>query len=253
MSLPFLSTPPSCPVIFSECPLHFPCMSRSFVARHFPTSPVVPIGFLVLCFPFILPALPLFSLLSLSCPFQFPFVSLSFPVAFLSCRLPISSPHFLALSCIFPLLLSISRKKTRFFQRFCKGDVEKHRVFPDFRQKEVGNPNQQRAGRGIRAWDPFFGDGTSSNYRAVRGGTPLCSVFQTIDLPQHLAQGPLLHNPSVRTKEPLQAACRIIHQTIHQGQSILQSSITGILDSLRNRSRDQQRPQLPQGSSSLQG
>ena len=49
----------------------------------------------------------------------------------------------------------------------------------------------------------------------------------------------LLHNhdlPSVRTKEPLQAASRIIHQTIHQGQSILQSSITGILDSLRNRS-----------------
>ena len=56
-------------------------------------------------------------------------------------------------------------------------------------------------------------------------------------------QGPLLHNhdhPSVRTKEPLQAAYRIIHKTIHQGQSILQSSIIGILDSLRNRFRDQQ-------------
>ena len=76
--------------------------------------------------------------------------------------------------------------------------------------------------------------------------------FQTIDLPQHLAQGPLLQNhdhPSVKTKEPLQAAYRIIHKTIHQGQSILQSSITGILDSLRNRSRDQQ----PQGSSSFRG
>ena len=77
--------------------------------------------------------------------------------------------------------------------------------------------------------------------------------FQTIDLPQHLAQGPLLQNhdhPSVKTKEPLQAAYRIIHRTIHQGQSILQSSIIGILDSLRNRSRDhQQRPQLPQGTS----
>ena len=84
----------------------------------------------------------------------------------------------------------------------------------------------------------------------------LCSVFQTIDLPQHLAQGPLLHNhdhPSVKTTESLQAAYRIIHKTIHQGQSILQPSITGILDSLRNRSRDQQRPQLPQGSSSLRG
>ena len=83
------------PDIFSVCPLRFPCMSRSFVASHFPTSPVVPIGFLVLCFPFIPPALPLFSFLSLACPFQFPFVSLSFPAAFLSCRLPISSPHFL--------------------------------------------------------------------------------------------------------------------------------------------------------------
>ena len=87
------------------------CMSRSFVASHFPTSPVVPIGFLVLCFPFIPPAFPLFSLLSLACPFQFPFVSLSCPAAFLSCRLPISSPHFPALPCMSPLLPNISRKK----------------------------------------------------------------------------------------------------------------------------------------------
>ena len=91
-SCPFHSfqLPLHVPDIFSVCPLHFPCMSRSCVASHFPTSPVVPIGFLVLCFPFIPPALPLFSFLSLSCPFQFPFVSLSFPVAFLSCRRPIS-------------------------------------------------------------------------------------------------------------------------------------------------------------------
>ena len=82
-------------------------------------------------------------------------------------------------------------------------------------------------------------------YRIRKPPHHLCSVFQTIDLPQHLAQGPLLHNhdhPSVKTKAPLQAAYRIIHKTIHQGQSILQSSITGILDSLRNRFRDQQRP-----------
>ena len=53
MSLPCLSTPLHVPDVFSVCPLHFPCVSRSFFASHFPTSPVVPIGFLVLCFPFI--------------------------------------------------------------------------------------------------------------------------------------------------------------------------------------------------------
>ena len=76
----------------------------------------------------------------------------------------------------------------------------------------------------------------------------LCSVFQTIDLPQHLAQGPLLHNhdhASVKTKEPLQAAYRIIHKTIHQRQSILQSSITGILDSLRNTNNDLNYDRVP--------
>ena len=131
-SCPFHSfqLPLHVPVIFLVCPLHFPCVSRSFVASQFPTSPVVPIGCLVLCFPFIPPALPLFSFLSLSCPFQFPFVSLSFPVAFLSFRLPIFSLislHFLA----FPLC------SPAFFQRFRKEDVQKHRVFPDFRQKET--------------------------------------------------------------------------------------------------------------------
>ena len=69
--------------------------------------------------------------------------------------------------------------------------------------------------------------------QVIFGGGGFVFVSQTIDLPQHLAQGPLLHNhdhPSVRTKEPLQAAYRIIHQTMHQGQSILQSSIIGILE-----------------------
>ena len=150
-SCPFHSfqLPLHVPVIFSVCPLHFPCMSGSFVASQFPTSPVVPIGCLVLCFPLIPPALPLFSLLSVSCPFQFPFVSLSFPVAFLSCRLPISSPHFLALPCISPVLPIISRKKARFFLRFRKEDVQKHRVFPDSAKGE-------RAGRGDSSLGPVW-------------------------------------------------------------------------------------------------
>ena len=160
------------PDIFSVCPLHFPCMSRSFVASHFPTSPVVPIGFIALCFPVIPPALPSFSFLSLSCPFQFPFVSLSFPVAFLTCGLPISSPHFLALPCISPLLPSISRKKHCFSSIFAKRTSKKHRVFPDVLPKKAGHPNRQKAGTGNRAWEPCFAtfSGTSSNRRAVRAG-----------------------------------------------------------------------------------
>ena len=137
------------PDIFSVCPLHFPCMSRSFAASHFPTSPVVPIGFLVLCFPFILPALPLFSFLSLSCPFQFPFVSLSFPVAFLSCRLPISSPHFLALPCISPLLPSMSRKNNTVFPVFSqRGRPKTQSFFQIFgkRRQETQTSNEPAGG-----------------------------------------------------------------------------------------------------------
>ena len=150
-SCPFHSfqLPLHVPVIFSVCPLHFPCMFRSFVASHFPTSPVVPIGFLVLCFPFI----PLHSLCFHFCPFHVPFSSPLFPFHFplLSCHVdflfpPLISLHFLAFPVCSPVYPA---KKTRIFQRFRKEDVNKHRVFPDFRQKEAGNPNQQRAGRGI--------------------------------------------------------------------------------------------------------
>ena len=120
-------------------------MSRSCVASHVPTSPVVPIGFLVLCFPFIPPALPLFSFLSLSCPFQL-------------CRLPISSPHFLHFLA-FPLCSPVfPAKKHCFFQHFRKEDVQKHRAFPDFRQKEAGSPSQQKSRQGESSLGPLFCD-----------------------------------------------------------------------------------------------
>ena len=123
------------PVIFSVCPLHCPCMSLSFIASHFPTSPFVSFGFLVLCLPCSPPSLPLFSLLSPSCPFQFPFMSLSvplrfpfishcFPVMSTFCPLHvlafpfISSPHFPALPCIFPSLPSIFLNKKPGFPTF---------------------------------------------------------------------------------------------------------------------------------------
>ena len=106
-SCPFhaFQLPLQVPDIFSVCPLHFPCVSRSLrvISLHLPSCRLVS-----LCFvsppPLIPPALPLFSFLSLACPFQFRLLSLSFPAAFLSCRLPISSPHFLAVPCISPLL-----------------------------------------------------------------------------------------------------------------------------------------------------
>ena len=40
------------------------------------------------------------------------------------------------------------QKKARFFQRFRKEDVQKHRVFPDFRQKDAGSPSQQKSRQG---------------------------------------------------------------------------------------------------------
>ena len=139
------------PDVFSVCPLHFPCVSRSFVASHFPTSPVVPIGFLVLCFPFIPPALPLFSFLSLACPFQFPFVSLSFPAAFLSCQLPISSPHFLC-SSIFPA------KKNTVFPAFSQLERPKTQSFFRCSAKGGRNPKPAKSRQGESSLGPLLCD-----------------------------------------------------------------------------------------------
>ena len=121
-SCPFHSfqLPLHVPVIFSVCPLHFPCMSRSFVASHFPTSPVVPIGCLVLRFHFISPALPLFSFLSLSFPLAFLLTSYflpSFPCTFLN--FPFAPQYFPQKRRFFPACSQrIRRTKTQGFSRF---------------------------------------------------------------------------------------------------------------------------------------
>ena len=148
----------SCPfhsfqlVIFSVCPLHFPCMSRSFVASHLPSCRLVSLSFVSLSFPLHSPCFHV-------CPFYVPFSSPLFLFHFplLSCHFdflfPLISLHFLA----FPLCSPVfPATKTRVFQRFHKEDVQKDRVFPDFLQKEAGNLNPQRAGRGVRAWDHCF-------------------------------------------------------------------------------------------------
>ena len=178
-SMPF--NPPFMSLTFSPvCPLHCPCMSRSFVASHFPTSHVVPIGFLVRCFPCpseTLPAIACFDF----CPLHVPFSSLLFAchVPLLSCHVnflfpPPISLHFLAFPLCSPIFLA---KKHGVSSVFVIRTLKKHSVFPDFRQREAGTPNQQRAGRGNRAWDPCDTgspkttfSGTSSNCRAVLGG-----------------------------------------------------------------------------------
>ena len=98
----------------------------------------------------------------LSVPLCFPFISRCFPVMSTS----YSSPHFLALPCISPLLPNISRKKTH-FPAFLQLGRPKPQSFPDFRQKETGTPNQQRAGRGNRAWDPCFATPAPRRLRLV--------------------------------------------------------------------------------------
>ena len=194
VSLSFPCTPLvfiSVPVMSLSVPLCFPFVSRCFpimstfyfppsfpwTSLHFPFArqyhvPSIPFNspFMPLTFSryvrFIFHVCPVLSLrvicrlvsscfvsLSFSCtplalfPFQFPFVSLSFPVAFLSCRLPISSPHFLALPCISPLLPSISRNKHGF------PAVQKHRVFQIFGKRRQ-KPKPAKSRQGNRAGPP---------------------------------------------------------------------------------------------------
>ena len=124
-----------CPVL--RCADWFPC---ALVPFHFFCAPLV----------------------FISVPFHVPFSSplFSSPVVFLSCRLPISSSHFLALPCISPLLPSMSRKKIGFSSVFAK----RHRVFPDFRQREAGSPSQQKSRQGNRAWDRFATDSPKTTF-----------------------------------------------------------------------------------------
>ena len=79
----------------------------------------------------------------------------------------------------FPFAPQYSPQKTRFFQHARKEDVQKHRVLPDFRQKDAGSPSQQKSRQGESSLGPLFCDigslkatfsGTSSNCRAVLGG-----------------------------------------------------------------------------------
>ena len=132
-------------------PLHFPCVSRSFVASHFPTSPGVPIGFLVLCVPFIPPALPWFASLSLSCPFQFPLCPFHFPL--LSCHVDFPIPPLISLHFLAPQYFP---KKSGFYSVFAKRTSKNTEFFQMFGKRRQEAQTSKRAGRGKRAWDPCF-------------------------------------------------------------------------------------------------
>ena len=108
----------------------------------------------------------LFPFLVLSCPFQFPFVSLSFPVAFLTCQLPISSPHFLGLPYISPLLPSISRKNT-VFPAFSQRGRPKTQSFSRFSAKGSRKPKPAKSRQDNRAWAPCFATAAPRRLRLV--------------------------------------------------------------------------------------
>ena len=157
-SCPFHSfqLPLHVPVIFSVCPLHFPCMSRSFVASHFPTSPVVPIGFLVLCFPFIPPALPFFHFCPLYVPFSSPLFPFHFPL--LSCHVDFLFPPLISLLSPFAPQYSPQKKKARFFQRFRKDDVKTTQSFSRCSAKGGRKPKPAKSRQGDSSLGPLFCD-----------------------------------------------------------------------------------------------
>ena len=73
-------------------------------------------------------------------------------------------------ACIlaFPLCSPVfPAKKHGFSSVFAKGTSKNTEFFPDFRQKEAGNPNQQKAGSGNRAWDPCFATPAPRRLRLV--------------------------------------------------------------------------------------
>ena len=151
MSLSFLSTPPSSPchflgmsASFSMYVPFFRCESFPYISRRADWFPCPLFSFHSPCTPLVFISVPF---MSLSVPLCFPFISPCFPAMSTSYFLP-----FLA----FPLCSPVFPAKKHGFSSVFAKRTSTNTVFPDLRQKEAGNPNQQRAGRGIRAWDPCF-------------------------------------------------------------------------------------------------
>ena len=167
--LAFLSIPPSCPCHFlgvSASLCMSPFLSLPVMSLHLPSRPLVSLSFVCLPVP---PHSPCFHFFPRSCPFQLPFVAFSFPLAFLSCRLPVPcmslhvplfppliSLHFLAFSL---RSLAFFPRNTLFFPTFMQKRCETNReFFQSSSKRRQKPPNQQRAGRGIRGWEPVSCD-----------------------------------------------------------------------------------------------
>ena len=146
MSLPFLSTPPSCPCHFlgrsASFSMHVPffrCESVPYISRRADWLPCPLFPFHSPCTPLVFISVPF---MSLSVPLCFPFISRccplmstshflpSFPCT--SLHFPCAPRHFPQQNTVFPA--QRGRPKTQRFSRF--------------------SANGERAGRGIRAWDP---------------------------------------------------------------------------------------------------
>ena len=159
-------------------------MSLSFIASHFPTSPFMSIGFLVLCLP-CSPLTPLFSFLSPLCPFQFPCVSLSFPLAFLSCHLPV--PCMSLHSPLFPPLISLHFLAFPFAPRYfsekkhCVSNVFAKRIFS---AKGGRKPEPAKSRQGDSSLGPLFCN--------THSGDPLLLLEIYVFLPGAKANGRLI-------------------------------------------------------------
>ena len=155
MSLPFLSTPPSCPCHFLGMSASFSipvfrCQSFPYISRRVDWCPCPLFPFHSPCTPLGFTSVPF---MSLSVPRCFPFMS---PC----CRVTSTSyflPHFLAFPCIPPLLPSIfPQKKTWFVQRFRNNEVNTTQSFSRFSEKGGRKPKPAKSQQGIPAWDPCF-------------------------------------------------------------------------------------------------
>ena len=105
-----------------------------------------------------------------SCPFisgRFPLISWSLPLQSLHVLVmpPFTSLQQLCISAHFPFICPpsfplyfpcVSPSLSICIATSSPKGCQKHRVLQRVRQKEAEDPSRQRAGRGIRAWDPCF-------------------------------------------------------------------------------------------------
>ena len=159
MSLPFLSTPPSCPCHFigmsasySMFVPFFRCESFPYISRRADCFPCPLFPFYSPCTPLVFICVPF---MSLSVPLCFPFISRCFPVMLTSYCLP----SFPCTSSHFPIAPQHFPHKDTVFPAFSKRGRQKTQSF-----FQPGTP--------VLRFPKTTFSGTSSNYRAVRGEAP---------------------------------------------------------------------------------